>query len=258
MMITNNDFKNNLHLTMQGKGGIGKSFISWLMSQYIKSYNLNLAAFDTDPVNPSLSSINNLNARYIETVEEIEGQIQINSRKFDDLVNIICDIDNPVLMDIGASNYIPVYNYLNSNDVFSIMKEFEKEIFIHVPIVSQPALNDCLKELNQIEKLPHSKIIVWANNYFGDLENNVNKDLQTKIADLKENNTNFLGVVWLKKNGLFTEDLHKTYTTKITIAQALEDKTLDPAFFNMMTRHRLKKCRQEIFEQLDNIFIPNL
>ncbi|MFA7431894.1 MAG: hypothetical protein WCZ23_17190 [Rhodospirillaceae bacterium] len=42
-----------INLTLQGKGGVGKSFVASLLAQYYQSRGGDLACYDTDPVNQS-------------------------------------------------------------------------------------------------------------------------------------------------------------------------------------------------------------
>ena len=45
-----------IHFILQGKGGVGKSFIASLLAQYLRDRkNGQVVCFDTDPVNPTLS-----------------------------------------------------------------------------------------------------------------------------------------------------------------------------------------------------------
>ena len=52
---------NQIHFSIQGKGGIGKSAVAALLSQYIKQQNADAVVIDTDPVNSTLSGFSALN-----------------------------------------------------------------------------------------------------------------------------------------------------------------------------------------------------
>ena len=40
-----------VHLILQGKGGVGKSFIAALLAQYLQEKGVAVRCFDADPVN---------------------------------------------------------------------------------------------------------------------------------------------------------------------------------------------------------------
>lgn len=44
-----------VHFTLQGKGGVGKSFISSLLIQYLRDKGQLVTVVDTDPVNATLT-----------------------------------------------------------------------------------------------------------------------------------------------------------------------------------------------------------
>jgi len=46
-----------LHFVLQGKGGVGKTFVSLLLAQAIAGRGKPVICVDTDPVNASLSSL---------------------------------------------------------------------------------------------------------------------------------------------------------------------------------------------------------
>jgi CO dehydrogenase nickel-insertion accessory protein CooC1 len=43
-------------LILQGKGGVGKSFIAALLAQYLQEKGVAVRCFDADPVNSTLAS----------------------------------------------------------------------------------------------------------------------------------------------------------------------------------------------------------
>ena len=57
--------ENSVHIILQGKGGVGKSYIATLISQYIISKKKNLLAFDIDQINATFSKYLALNVNTI-------------------------------------------------------------------------------------------------------------------------------------------------------------------------------------------------
>ena len=75
----------NVHMILQGKGGVGKSFIASLLAQHKIADHKNILCIDTDPVNATFAGFKALNVKRLELMD---GDV-INARKFDDLIELI-------------------------------------------------------------------------------------------------------------------------------------------------------------------------
>ena len=75
----------DIHFIVQGKGGVGKSFIASLLAQFF-SKNKQVLCFDTDPVNQTFSRYKALNVKTIDILDEHNN---IDSGKFDVLMNTL-------------------------------------------------------------------------------------------------------------------------------------------------------------------------
>lgn len=53
-----------VHFILQGKGGVGKSFIATLLAQYLSQHN-EIVGFDTDPVNASFEQYKSLSVQTV-------------------------------------------------------------------------------------------------------------------------------------------------------------------------------------------------
>jgi Mrp family chromosome partitioning ATPase len=49
-----------VHLVLQGKGGVGKSFVASILGQYFRERNKNVSCVDTDPVNQTFAQYREL------------------------------------------------------------------------------------------------------------------------------------------------------------------------------------------------------
>jgi cellulose biosynthesis protein BcsQ len=58
--VSNASSKTSIHILLQGKGGVGKSLISSILSQYLLSKGQNVRCVDADPVNQTLSEYQGL------------------------------------------------------------------------------------------------------------------------------------------------------------------------------------------------------
>ena len=60
----------NCHITLQGKGGCGKSFISTLLAQALAANGKNVMGIDTDPVNQTLAAFSAIPSRPLDIMQD--------------------------------------------------------------------------------------------------------------------------------------------------------------------------------------------
>ena len=172
--------QNTVHLIMQGKGGVGKTTIAMFLIQALRNYakdlpneQMNVIGIDTDPVNQTFASFRSLQ---ISPVFLMGADNEVDPLKFDVLVDAILSTDDNFVIDTGATNYLPTFNYIKNNDILDIFHEKGKKTFIHVPVSGGQATIDTLEELNEITKtFTNAKIVIWENQHYGqiNLKNNM-------------------------------------------------------------------------------------
>src|SRR5260370_34847418 len=59
-----------IHIVLQGKGGVGKSFVALHLAQYFADRGLPTAVFDSDPVTPTLARYQALRVRYVNFMRD--------------------------------------------------------------------------------------------------------------------------------------------------------------------------------------------
>jgi Mrp family chromosome partitioning ATPase len=57
-----------IHLTLQGKGGVGKSLVASILAQYFRHRGAEIHCLDTDPVNQTFSRYIELGADHLARV----------------------------------------------------------------------------------------------------------------------------------------------------------------------------------------------
>ncbi len=75
----------NTHFVLQGKGGVGKSFVANLLAQSFIAKGTPALCIDTDPVNGTLHAFSSLG---VQRINILEGD-EINTRAFDTLIEKI-------------------------------------------------------------------------------------------------------------------------------------------------------------------------
>ena len=69
---------------------------------------------------------------------------EIDPRKFDDLIELIAKAENDVIIDNGASTFVPMSHYLISNQIPALLLGMEHELVVHTVITGSQALLDTL------------------------------------------------------------------------------------------------------------------
>lgn len=233
-----------LHITLQGKGGVGKSYISSLLAQcYIKQGSTPLC-IDTDPVNATLQGYAALDTQHINIVENNA----VNSRRFDDMIETILDEKRDVIIDNGASSFLPLSHYLLENNAFELLRNAGRHITVHTVVTGGQALTDTIGGFAMLaEQLPeHVRLVVWLNEFFGAIEA---EDKQfTEMRAYKKHADRIFAIIRLEQRTAetFGKDIETMLHQKKTFAEMREDTSC-----TLMAKQRLSMTEKAIFDQLE-------
>ncbi|HAU2012823.1 TPA: conjugal transfer protein TraL, partial [Legionella pneumophila] len=172
-----------IHITMQGKGGVGKSFVSATTAQYKHHKEQTPLCIDTDPINATFHGFKALN---VERLDIMEGD-EINPRHFDTLIEKIAASDQDIIIDNGASSFVPLSHYIISNQVPALLQDMGHELIVHSVITGGQALFDTITGfIHLVNQLPEDiRFVVWLNPYWGRIEHEGKPFEQLKVY--KEN-----------------------------------------------------------------------
>lgn len=238
----------SIHFILQGKGGVGKSVIASLLTQFFLEHNKECMCFDTDPINSSFSGYNALNARKID-IGGREGK-QIDSRKFDVLVEASMESFENMIVDNGASSFVAFSNYFILNNLPSVFVEQKRRVVIHTVVTGGQAFNDTVMGTNAIIKQypVNCTFILWLNPFFGEL---VNSDgipfLET--AFFKANKEKIAGLITLPtlQGDIFGLDFEQMLKAQKTFNEVLDPNNTQT---NLMTRHRIGIIKEKIYSAI--------
>ena len=236
--------KNSIHIVTQAKGGVGKSFISRLLIQYLREH-MNVFCFDADPLNDGLVSFKGLEAHKLD-VKMINGNLDSRAY-FDPLFETVLLNECCFLIDSGASTHINFINYIKGSDILNLFKENSREIYFHVPLAGNIDFHDCYKELLKLARLfPGNKFVVWENEFHGELEENYIQDENFKAL------SNVIGTVQLKdlQSSPLLYDLELMNKKKLIFSEIDENQN----YFGAIIRRRLELYKTSIYGQLDKVF----
>jgi hypothetical protein len=234
-----------IHIMLQGKGGVGKSFGCSALAQFYNFNDRKVTLIDTDPVNATFAGYEALN---VQRLELMNAQKQINPRYFDELIQIIDATDCDIIIDNGASSFVPLTHYLISNDVPALLKEMGHELVIHTVITGGQALFDTVSGLGQLaSQFPQeAEFVVWLNPFWGAIEHEGKTFEQMKAY--RDNKARISSVVHVPNldPDTFGKDLSNMLQDRVTFDQAIANPDL-----SIMNRQRLKLIRSQLFSQLE-------
>ncbi|QBC44428.1 nucleotide-binding protein [Iodobacter fluviatilis] len=233
----------SIHFVLQGKGGVGKSLIAVLLAQYLQEKNDHLFCADTDPVNDTFSRYKSLPVQRLNVLNQ---SMEIDSRVFDCLIESLMNQTCPAVIDNGASTFIPLSAYLAENGVIDMLNEMGKTVYIHTVLTGGQAMDDTMNGLVALLRNQPAQIVVWENEYFGDVSKNGKRFIDTNIYEHNKNRIKGIINIKQRNKSTFGKDIELMVSNKLTFNDA-------PAsgLFTAMPLQRLATVRRDIFEQLE-------
>lgn len=150
--------KGNIYVVGGGKGGVGKSFTTIALVDYLEQAGVKILIIESDTSNPDVWKMykDQLDTRLID-LDDANGWIE--------LVNV-CDVhsDHVVVINTAARNNKGVVAY--GETLNSTLTELGRELITLWVINRQRDSLELLKEYR--DALPGSKVHVIRNGYFGD------------------------------------------------------------------------------------------
>ncbi len=232
-----------INMTLQGKGGVGKSLVASLITQNAISKGKKPICIDTDPVNASFAAYKEFNVQKLKLGDTAD---EINIGYFDKLFEIIASAsdEDSVVIDNGSPTFLPLTKYMVDHDIMNLLHDLGHEVRIHALLTGGEAFNDTLNGLAKLfEYFPETKIVVWLNEYFGKIEHD-GKTFEDSLIYQKNIDQIYaiLKIPQFQKD-TFGRDFEKILKSKLTFTAALELENLP-----LMTRQRLKQTWRKLNE----------
>lgn len=236
---------NHIHIVLQGKGGVGKSLIAALIAQVLQSHKTDLCGIDTDPVNQTLARYRALPVRPLEI---LTADRQIDSRQFDQMIEWMIEHNGPVVVDNGATSFVPVTGYLAETGAIDFLQEQGRRVILHTVLVGGQAMDDTLAGLQALLIGTRAQVVVWENEFFGPVERNGRRFIDSAIYT--EHRDRIEGIVTLRRRNAdtFGRDIAALTADALTFVEALASPDFGP-----MPKHRLKQIWTDIAGQLTPI-----
>ena len=232
-----------INFVLQGKGGVGKSLVASFLAQHYQNQDTETMCFDTDPVNRTFASFKALNVRPVEILDN--GRV-IESA-FDGFIEKIIQApdDTVIIIDNGASTFLPLCAYLKECDMFTFLRENGHDVKLHTVVTGGQAILDTMNGLLALtENFPNVPVVVWLNEYFGKTEMNGTSVEDSRIIQQAENIHAFVRVKeWQKET--FGHNFTKMLKERKTFREAIADPS-----FTIICRQRLTMIQRDIDQQI--------
>jgi hypothetical protein len=234
-----------IHMVLQGKGGVGKSMIAAAIAQHKISKGQSPLCIDTDPVNATFEGYKALKVRRLNIMDGDE----INTRNFDVLVELIAMAENDVIIDNGASSFVPLSHYLISNQVPALLQDMGHTLVVHTVITGGQALLDTVSGFAQLaSQFPAECLfVVWLNPYWGAIEHEGKGFEQMKAYTANKGRVSAIIKIPTLKEETYGRDFAEMLQERMTFDEALSMESL-----TIMTRQRLKIVRTQLYGQMEN------
>jgi adenylylsulfate kinase-like enzyme len=245
--ISTNGTKASVHVVLQGKGGVGKSFVSAILAQYFRTKAAPVHCLDTDPVNATFAQYRLLEAEHIKVLR----RGTVNEKQFDMLVDKVCEGDGVFIVDTGATTFVPLWNYILENEILAFFRSYGRSVFVHSVVTGGQAMSDTLNGLERLAQTTSEKnVIVWLNEYFGEVCKDGKSFEDFEIAE--EYAAKLVGAVVIRDRNPHTygDDVRQMLERRLTFDEAIRN-----ADFSLVSKQRLTIVRRDLFEQLDKLAI---
>lgn len=232
-----------VHFALNPKGGVGKSFISSVVAQYLLSTGEPVQCFDADATTATFSGIKGLKVQRIE----MRDGLTIDDRRLDEVMDPLLTEDSHIVLDTGASTYTVFANYLVENDVMAAISANGKRVVVHAIIAGGASLIETLSDFDDLARqLPTDvDLIVWKNEHFGAIVTPDGKRFE-EMRVYQEHKGRLHAIIHLphRTRSTFGADIALMMKKRQTFDEAIADPDT-----KLMAKQRLKLVRDDVYRQ---------
>lgn len=233
-------------ITLQGKGGVGKSFCTTMFAQYMQDRGQTIICVDADAINPTLMRYPPLNAIHIK----LSDSTTIDPRALDRLIELLTNApdDASVIVDVGSNGFITLMGYAVENLLFDMLTDMGHAVYIQTVIAGGPDLEETIKGTAALMTATSNNvpIILWLNEHLGPLEYKGRSIGELEF--LQDAGSSVIGSVTLQNRNrqTFGIDMSQMLSQRLTFAEVMQS-------YDLMPRRRIQMVRDDIYAQLDAI-----
>jgi hypothetical protein len=225
-----------IHFVGGEKGGVGKSVVSRLMSQYCLDHSLTFTGFDADQSHATLMRF------YSEFTRPLNLDVFEST---DAIMELALEGNQQVIIDLPAQSERFLDRWIDENGVLEMCQEMQ------IPIVYWYVVDDGIDSSNLIDNFltkynGRLNIVVIKNEGRGTNFNVIDRALEKHIGtSLKQQAT---------LPGLHRETMRKIDNLSFSFWGAENIKDKDMEHLSLMERQRTKVWIKKVYQMLDGIF----
>jgi hypothetical protein len=235
-----------VHAVMQGKGGVGKTYISTLIAQFLIETNQPVVCLDTDAVNATFRDFEALNVHPIDLFKSNGDEIDIDA--MDAMVERFLTEDTNFVLDNGATSFVPLSRYIVRDGVADVLESVGRKLVIHTVIAGGQEQLQTVKGFNSLaSQFPESvDIVLWLNEHHGPVAGVGGTPFETTPV-FQKHKGRVRGIVRLPRlhQQTFAVNVADMLARNMTFAEA----DSSPSFY-AMARSRLRQVKAPIFAQI--------
>jgi hypothetical protein len=236
---------------LQGKGGVGKSFVATILADYFSTRTTHLRCFDTDPQNPTFTTYKKF---AVELVEILGQDHSIEPSRFDRLIEAVTAPDIFSLIDNGSATFLPLMNYCAESGAFEVLADSGKEVVPHIVVAGGDATTTTLDGFEQLMNVLPEKIrpIVWLNELHGPVSIQGINFEEMSVVKAHWPRVRSVVVLPAPRSQMFARDIQEVRKLGMTFGQAAagEARPDTGVPFFVMERQRFKMMQRDMFEAM--------
>ena len=233
-----------VHIFLQGKGGVGKSFCATMLAQYLLDHDRTVLCIDTDPVNATFASYPRFQAVRIDLMT----RKNIDPLKFDRIIEHISTTDaENVIIDNGASSFVAFSSFLLENSIPALLGDYGHSILLHTVVTGGTGQDDTVFGFASLaQQFEGTSLYVWLNPYFGNIEREGR--LFREFKPYLDNANRVAGIIEIPAfpPETFGVNFSEMLKSRKTFAEATAPEVQLP----IMTRHRLGMIQKRIYSAI--------
>jgi len=242
-----------IHFTLQGKGGVGKSYVSSLVAQYLHRAGIPVRCIDTDPVNDTLSQYAALKAERLNVM--FDGRV--DGGAFDGMLERLLTEPTTFVVDSGATSFVALTNHLTESNAFELLRDHGRDVIVHCVLTGGQACWDTVVGFKLIaQRCAPRSLVVWLNEYLGPVEiesepgNRLSVMRFTEMKAYEDHEETVLGIITLPRRNpdTFGRDIQTMNSRRLTFEEVRMATGL-----SIVSKSRLARVEREIFEQIESI-----
>jgi hypothetical protein len=237
----------NIHLVMQGKGGVGKSLLAYYIALFVIFKKGKCLVFDTDPLNPTLARTSALDAKMLNLLAA--DNITIVKTAFDQIIEASIEASADVVIDVGASSFINMLEYSVRNGIFDLWHSMKHQCILHTIITGKDFADTCHwfgVVMEKTGRLSSTSSVVWLNPFFGPVERDGKGFEKTQVYQ-----KNSLSIKAVLRMPAFVDEMMRPDFLRMMESGKTFDEAITDETFPIMSRHRINMMKQEVFSALE-------